>query len=133
VPAPGVTPGVVVRQSPTAGHQLKPGNTVELFAAEQPSWHQVTSFNGGQSVPFQIRGTQWRIVYSMSYNGTCDFVFWCNGPGGQVLGPGTNKSFGLSTGSGKTRVFNTGPGIYQITIGGGWDNASWSVEVEDWY
>jgi eukaryotic-like serine/threonine-protein kinase len=132
VPAPGVTPGVVVRQSPTAGRQLKPGDTVRLFAAEQPSWHEVTSFTGGQSVPFQIRGTQWRIVYSMSYNGTCDFVFFCNGPSAQVLGSGTNKSFGLTSGSGKTKVFNTGSGIYQISIGGGWDSASWSVEVEDW-
>ena len=133
VPAPGITPGVVVRQSPTAGHQLKPGDTVQLFAAEQPNWHEVTSFNGGQSVPFQIRGTQWRIVYTMSYDGTCDFVFWCNGPSAQLLGPGTNKSFSLSSGSGKSKVFNTGPGIYQITVGGGWDNANWSVEVEDWF
>ncbi|HEX4281071.1 MAG TPA: protein kinase [Solirubrobacteraceae bacterium] len=131
VPAPGVTPGVVVRQSPTAGHQLKPGDTVQLFAAEQPSWHVVTSFSGGHSVPFQIRGSQWRVVYSMSYNGTCDFVFFCNGPNAQVIGP-SNQSFGMSSGSDKTRVFKTGPGIYQISIGGGWDSASWSVEVEDW-
>ena len=132
VPAPGVTPGTVVRQSPSAGHRLKLGETVELFAAEQPSWHEVTSFSGGQSVPFQIRGSQWRIVYSMSYNGTCNFVFWCNGPSAQVLGSGTNKSFSLSSGSGKTKVFNTGPGTYQISVSGGWDSASWSVEVEDW-
>jgi len=132
VPAPGVTPGVVVRQSPSAGHQLKPGDTVELFAAEQPSWHEVTSFTGAQSVPFQIRGSQWRIVYSMSYNGTCDFVFFCNGPSAQVLGSGTNKSFNLGSGTGKTKVFDTGPGVYQITIGGGWDSANWSIEVEDW-
>ncbi|MBV8221200.1 MAG: protein kinase [Solirubrobacterales bacterium] len=132
VPAPGVTPGIVVRQYPTAGHQLKPGDTVELFAAEQPSWQAVTTFTGDQSVPFQIRGSQWRIVYTMSYNGTCDFVFFCNGPSAQVVGSGTNKSFSLSSGSGKTKVFDTGPGIYQITIGGGWDSANWSVEVEDW-
>jgi eukaryotic-like serine/threonine-protein kinase len=133
VEAPGTAPGTVVRQSPTAGHQLKPGGIVELFAAEEPSWHEVTSFSGGQSVPFRIRGSQWRMVYSMSYNGTCDFVFFCNGPSAQVLGSGTNKSFGLSSGSGKTKVFDTGPGIYQITIGGGWDSATWAVEVEDWF
>ena len=52
-------------------------------------WREVTSFSadgGGHSVPFQIKGTQWRLVYSMSYEGTCDFVFFCNGPSAQVLG-----------------------------------------------
>jgi hypothetical protein len=58
-------------------------------------------------------------------------VFFCNGPNAQVIGP-SNQSFGMSSGSDKTRVFKTGPGIYQISIGGGWDSASWSVEVEDW-
>ena len=136
VPAPGVTPGVVVRQSPTAGHQLKPGSVVQLFAAERPSWRSVTSFTsgadgGGHSVPFQIRGSQWRIVYNMSYDGTCNFVFFCNGPSAQVVGP-SNQSFNLSSGAGETRVFKTRPGIYQINITAGWDSAGWSVEVEDW-
>ena len=139
VPAPGTTPGVVVRQDPRAGDQLKPRDTVALFVAEVPSWHAVTSFSarsaGGQSVPFRIQGSQWRVVYSMSYDGTCDFVFFCNGPSLQVLGLGTNstnQSFDLSSGSGKTRVLKTGPGLYQIDINPGWDDASWSIEVQDW-
>ncbi|MGH2887026.1 MAG: PASTA domain-containing protein, partial [Solirubrobacteraceae bacterium] len=139
VPAPGTTPGVVVRQDPTAGHQLKPHDTVALFVAEVPSWHALTSFSaaggGGQSVPFRIQGSQWRVVYSMSYNGTCDFVFFCNGPSAQVLGLGgstTNQSFDLSKGSGKTKVFKTGAGLYQIDINPGWDDARWSIEVQDW-
>jgi eukaryotic-like serine/threonine-protein kinase len=139
VPAPGTTPGVVVRQDPTAGHQLKPRDTVALFVAEVPSWHAVTSFSahggGAQSVPFRIQGSQWRVLYTMSYNGTCDFVFFCNGPSAQVLGLGastTNQSFDLSSGSGKTKVFKTGSGLYQIDINPGWDDARWSIEVQDW-
>jgi eukaryotic-like serine/threonine-protein kinase len=139
VPAPGTTPGVVVRQSPTAGHQLKPRDTVELFVAETPSWHAVTSFSagsgGGQSVVFKIRGSRWRVVYSMSYNGTCDFVFFCDGPSAQLVGLGassTNQSFGLGSGSGKTKAFTTGPGLYQIDVNPGLDDARWSIEVEDW-
>jgi eukaryotic-like serine/threonine-protein kinase len=139
VPAPGTNPGIVVRQQPTAGHRLKPRDTVALFVAEVPSWLAVTSFSaaggGGHSVPFQVQGSQWRIVYSMSYNGACDFVFFCNGPSAQVLGLGsdtTNQSFDLSSGSSKTRVFKTGPGLYQIDINPGWDDARWSIEVQDW-
>ncbi|HEY1518937.1 MAG TPA: protein kinase [Solirubrobacteraceae bacterium] len=139
VPAPGTTPGVVVRQSPSAGHRLKPRDTVELFVAETPSWHAITSFSaadgGGHSVAFRILGDQWRIAYSMSYDGTCDFVFFCNGPSAQVLGLGTDstdQSFDLSDGSSETRVFKTGPGLYQINVKSGWDSARWSIEVEDW-
>jgi len=138
VPAPGTTPGVVARQSPAAGRQLKPRDTVELFVAETPSWHAVTSFSAGgvgHSVPFRILGNQWRIVYSMSYEGTCDFVFFCNGPSAQVLGLGadsTDQSFDLSDGSSETRVFKTGSGLYQINVKSGWDSARWSIDVEDW-
>jgi eukaryotic-like serine/threonine-protein kinase len=137
VPAPGTAPGTVTGQSPGVGHQLHPGATVNLLVAETPSWRSVTSFSGsggGQSSPFHIRGTQWRIVYSMSYQGTCDFVFWCNGPSAQVIGSGsTNNSFDLNSGSGQSRVFKTGPGVYQLAITPGWDNARWSIAVEDWF
>ena len=99
----------------------------------------MTSFSanggGGHSVAFRIRGSQWRVVYSMSYNGTCDFVLFCNGPSAQVLGLGadtTNQSFDLNSGSSKTKAFKTGPGLYQIDINPGWDDARWSIEVEDW-
>ena len=44
----------------------------------------------------------------------------------------TNQSFDLSSGSSKTRVFKTGPGLYQIDINPGWDDARWSIEVQDW-
>ncbi len=72
----------------------------------------------------------------MSYDGTCDFVFFCNGPSAQVLGLGTDstdQSFDLNDGSSETRVFKTGSGLYQINIKSGWDSARWSIEVEDWF
>ena len=72
----------------------------------------------------------------MSYDGTCDFVFFCEGPSAQVLGLGsdtTDQSFGLHGGSSETRVFKTGPGEYQININSGLDSARWSIEVEDWF
>ncbi|HYB28951.1 MAG TPA: protein kinase [Solirubrobacteraceae bacterium] len=140
VPAPGIAPGIVTGQSPTVGTQLHRHATVTLLVAETPTWRFVTSFSGGggggggQSIPFHIRGTQWRIVYSMSYQGTCDFVFWCNGPSAEVLGAGsTNVSFSLNDGGGQTRVFKTGPGDYQVAIKPGWDSANWSIQVQDYY
>jgi eukaryotic-like serine/threonine-protein kinase len=139
VPAPGIAPGVVTRQSPTAGHHLRPRSAVTLFVAEAPSWRAVTSFagaGGGHSVAFRIRGTQWRIVYHMSYDGTCNLVLFCNGPGAQVLGLGadsTDVSFGLNDGGAQTRVFKSGPGLYQIAIKPGWDSARWSVDVQDYF
>ena len=139
VPAPGTTPGTVTGSSPAAGQTVKPHATVRLLVAEQPSWRTVISYSGhGSAAPvqFHIRGTQWRLVYTMSYDGTCNFVFFCNGPNAHVLGLGagnsTDTSFGLNDGGPQTRVFNSGPGEYQIAIKPGWDSAHWSVTVEDW-
>jgi hypothetical protein len=111
---------------------------VNLLVAETPRWTYVTSFagdGGGRSVPFTIRGSQWRVVYRMSYDGTCDFVLFCNGPSAQVIGVGssaTDQSFGLNDGDAQTQVLRTGPGRYQIAIKPGWDNARWSITVQDW-
>ncbi len=139
VPAPGTAPGIVTGQSPAAGEDLRPHSTITLSVAETPSWRSVTTLTGsgsGHSVAFQIRGSQWRIVYQMSYQGTCDFVLFCNGPSAQVIGVGTgstDKSFDLSDGGSKTQVFQTGPGRYQVAIKAGWDSARWSMTVQDWY
>jgi eukaryotic-like serine/threonine-protein kinase len=139
VAAPGTTPGIVTGQSPAAGQHLRPHSTVTLSVAETPSWRTVTSFSGensAHSVAFKIRGTQWRIAYSMSYDGTCDFVFFCYGPSAQVIGLGastTDESFDLSDGSGQTRVFKTGAGDYQIAVKSDLDAARWSITVQDWY
>lgn len=139
VAAPGTAPGIVTGQSPAARAQRPPHSTVTLFVAETPEWRSVTSFAGegsAHSVPFKIRGSQWRIVYRMSYDGTCDFVLFCNGPSAQVVGVGTNstdQSFDLSDGDSQTQVLKTGPGQYQIAIKPGWDAARWSITVEDWF
>jgi eukaryotic-like serine/threonine-protein kinase len=138
VAAPGTQPGIVTGQSPAAGVHRPPHSVVNLFVAETPRWTYVTSFageGGGRSVPFTIRGSQWRVVYRMSYDGTCDFVLFCNGPSAQVIGVGassTDQSFDLNDGDGQTQVLKTGAGRYQIAIQPGWDTARWSITVEDW-
>ncbi|MEA2197966.1 MAG: eukaryotic-like serine/threonine-protein kinase [Solirubrobacteraceae bacterium] len=139
VPAPGVNPGIVTRESPAATAALKPGSTVTLLVAEQPRWRPLTSFAGnasGQSVPFRILGKQWRVVYSMSYQGLCTLIFFCSGPNARVVRPSakaTVAQFGIGEGSGKTQVFASGPGLYQIAVAPGSDTAKWSVQVEDYY
>jgi hypothetical protein len=136
VAAPGTAPGIVTGQSPAAGHSVHEHSTVTLLVAEQPSWRTVNSFTGGdreQSVPFRIRGPQWRIVYTMSYQGTCNFVLFCSGPNAQVTGPGANSSFDLSDGGQQTRLVKSGPGSYQLSINPGWDSATWSVEIQDYF
>jgi eukaryotic-like serine/threonine-protein kinase len=138
VPAPGTAPGVVTAQSTPVGHHLAVRSTVTLSVAETPSWRYVTSFSGsasGRSIQFTIRGPQWRVVYHMSYDGTCDFVLFCNGPAAQVIRVGngsSNQSFDLNDGASQTRVFTTGAGQYQVAIKPGWDSARWSITVQDW-
>ncbi|HWF26342.1 MAG TPA: protein kinase [Solirubrobacteraceae bacterium] len=139
VPAPGVTPGIVTRESPAAESALKPGSTVTLLVAEQPRWRPLTSFAGdagGHSVPFRILGKQWRVVYNMSYQGLCTLIFFCSGPNARVFRPSGNSTlsqFGLNTGSAQTKVFTSGPGLYEITVAPGSDTAKWSLQVEDYY
>ncbi len=139
VPAPGITPGSVTRQMPGATAEVAPGSRVRLFVAEVPSWRAVTTFsgyNGGQSVPFRIRGTHWRIVYEMNYVGTCTFIFWCSGPNAKVasLPRGSSSTqFGLSDGHDQIQDYRSGAGVYQITVSPGDDNARWSMKVEDYY
>ena len=139
VPAPGVAPGLVTHQSPAAGSDLARHATVTLSVAEEPSWRPLTSFAGdssGRSVPFRIRGTQWRVVYSMGYEGLCTFIFFCSGPSAQVVNlnhSSDQTKFGLNSGSAQTRVFPSGAGLYQINVSPGSDTAHWSIAVEDYY
>jgi eukaryotic-like serine/threonine-protein kinase len=139
VAAPGAQPGTVTSQSPPDHQLLPPHGRVTLSVAEVPQWRAVTSFSGeglGRSVPFRIRGSEWRMVYGMRYDGVCTFIFWCSGPSAQAtrLSNGWSaNSFSLNTGENQTRVFQTGPGIYQVQITPGSDTAFWTVEVEDYY
>lgn len=139
VPAPGTRPGTVTAQAPSAGSYVRSHGRIALSVAETPRWRQVTSFagtNAGSSVPFRIRGRQWRVIYRMHYDGTCTFIIFCNGPSAQVLrmSDGTTPaSFSLNEGDNQTRVVLAGPGLYEIKIQPGNDSASWSVEVDDYY
>ena len=140
VPAPGMTPGLVVAQSPAAAASRPPHTTVTLSVAEVPRWRPLTSFSGdgaGRSVAFGIRGDRWRVLYSMGWDGTCGLLgLFCSGPSAQVANPSTGATtgqFDLGSGSGQTQVFTSGPGVYQISVTPGSDNAHWSIEVEDDY
>jgi hypothetical protein len=84
-------------------------------------------------VPFRIRGTHWRIVYGMSYVGTCTFIFICSGPSAKVTGGSTSNQFDLNDGQNQNQNYRSGAGVYQITVSPGDDNARWSMKVEDYY
>ncbi len=139
LPAPGTAAGVVLSESPRAGQSVPARSTVSLTAAETPSWRTVTAFSGdgaGRSVAFRIRGPQWRILYSMNYQGTCNWIFFCSGPSARVTrvgDPWSGPSFGLGSGDGQTRVFQSGPGDYQVAVSPGSDSADWSIQVQDYY
>jgi hypothetical protein len=119
--------------------KLRPGATVSLSVAEAPRWRIVDTFTdqvGGAAPPFRIRGTRWRIVYRMSYNGACAFVFFCMGPTAKVAsddGGGLLSTFSLNAGSDQVRTFDAGPGVYQVMITPGGDSVHWKVQVEDYY
>ncbi len=139
IPAPGIPAGDVTSQSAAPGSKLAPPKTVVLNVAEVPRWRPITSLSGsGRSTSTQVRvrGTRWRIVYTMGYEGTCTFIFFCSGPQGEVDNPAsgaTVDSFGLNDGGRQTRIFNTGAGVYDLTISPGDDTARWQVWVQDWY
>jgi eukaryotic-like serine/threonine-protein kinase len=139
VSAPGSSAGQVITQSPDASTAVPRGSTVDLNVAEAPRWRPLTTFSGiddGHSVPFQIRGKQWRVRYSMSYVGTCLLIFTCFGPSAEARDLHDNSTFGgfeLGEGSSQTHVFADGPGLYRLEVNGGHDSARWSMTVEDYY
>jgi eukaryotic-like serine/threonine-protein kinase len=139
VPAPGVTPGLVVQQIPDASTAVPPHSHITLVVAETPRWRYLDSFHGngaGDSGPFVIRGKRWRIVQSMGYDGTCTFIFFCSGPSVTVTNAtsgATVSQFDLSEGSDQAQVFTSGPGTYDIRVTPGSDNAHWSIQVQDDY
>jgi hypothetical protein len=139
VAAPGSQPGVVTHQSPASATSARHGAIVALSVAETPRWRTLTSFSGvndGQSVPFQILGAKWRVVYHMAYVGTCTLLVVCFGPSAEVTNLKTGATFGqfeLGEGETETRTFASGPGLYRLSISGGHDSAHWSMTVEDYY
>jgi hypothetical protein len=139
VATPGSQPGVVTHQSPASATGARRGAIVALSVAETPRWRTLTSFSGvddGQSVPFQILGAKWRVVYHMAYVGTCTLLIVCFGPSAEVANLKTGAMFGqfeLGEGETETRTFASGPGLYRLSISGGHDSARWSMTVEDYY
>jgi hypothetical protein len=139
VAAPGSEPNAVTLQSPSSNATVARGTTVALSVAEEPRWRALTTFSGveeGRSVPFRILGSRWRVTYSMSYEDTCLLLFVCFGPSAhaQNLRDGSSVgSFELGEGEGQTHVFDSGPGLYRLTVSGGHDPARWSMTVEDYY
>jgi serine/threonine-protein kinase len=139
VPALGGAPGDVIRQSPGQGASVARGSTVTLSVGESPRLRSLTTLQGtagGRSVPFQIHGARWEIVYSMGYQGACSLLFICSGPSATVTNARTGATidgFDLGEGDNKTRTFDTGPGVYQISVSPGSDTALWSIKVDDYY
>ncbi len=139
VAVPGSTPNAVTLQSPGPNATVARGSTVALSVAEAPRWRALTTFSGvedGRSVPFRILGSQWRVSYSMSYENTCLLLVVCLGPSAEAenLTSGQSAgSFELGEGDGQTHVFDTGPGLYRLSISGGHDSARWSMTVDDYY
>jgi eukaryotic-like serine/threonine-protein kinase len=136
VPAPVTRPGTVVGQQPVADHGAAVGSTVHLSVAETPQWRPLTTFQGAGSGTFRITGEHWRLVYSMGFQGTCTWIFWCSGPTARVIDATTGQTvarFGLTDGSGEVRTFATGPAAYEIQVAPGADDARWSVRIDDDY
>jgi eukaryotic-like serine/threonine-protein kinase len=139
VAAPGSKPGIVTRQSPQSGTSAPHGSTVALSVAETPRWRTLTTFSGvddGHSVPFRIEGSQWRVTYSMSYEGSCLLLLVCFGPSAKAANLKTGQSFDgfdLSSGSSHAHVFDSGPGLYRVNVDGGEDSARWAMTVQDYY
>ena len=135
VPAPGTAPGTVVGQTPASGQRPR-GSTVTLNVAEVPSWHTVTTFTGGDSGAFRIIGRHWRVVYTMGFRGTCNWILFCSGPTARVVDAATGgyvAGFGLQNGTGQVQSFDSGAGSYAIRVTPGGDDAGWSVQVQDDY
>ena len=139
VAAPGSAAGIVTKQSPAAPATIPHGSTVALSVAEAPRWRALTTFSGvddGKSVPFRILGSEWRVSYSMSYDGTCLLLVVCFGPSAEARNVQTGSTFGgfeLGEGESETHTFNGGPGVYSLVVSGGRDSARWSMTVEDHY
>jgi hypothetical protein len=112
---------------------------VTLSVGEPRRLRSLTTVQGaddGRSVPFTIRGARWEIIYSMGYQDTCTFLLFCSGPSATVTNVKTGSTvdqFDLGEGDNKTRIFDTGPGIYQIAVSAGDDAAQWSMKVDDYY
>ena len=136
IAAPGVPAGAVTSQSPAPGVRAARASTVVLNIAETPRWQPVATFQGSgapTSTSFRIRGPHWRVVYTMSYEGTCAFIVFCSGPTAMVNGPAGARAFDLSDGGQQTESFASGGGRFTLSVRPGSDSARWTAWIQDWY
>ena len=135
--APGVPGGTVTSQSPAPGVRVAPHASVRIDVAETPRWQALATLAGGDhtaSVPFTVRGSHWRVVYTMSYAGTCTWIVFCSGPTATVTGAhGATRSFGLTDGGRHSQVFAAAPGRYTLRVDPGSDSTRWTTWIQDWY
>jgi serine/threonine-protein kinase len=134
VPAPGIRPGTVTQQTPAGGHTVAAHGTVGLSVAEVPRWRTVTTFTGGSSVAFRIRGERWRLVVSASGTRHCTLLFFCHSSQLRVLsGSATLRTLSLGDGVNTPEVVESGPGIYRVTVDPASSSTRWSIRVQDDY
>ncbi|HEY5246416.1 MAG TPA: PASTA domain-containing protein, partial [Acidimicrobiales bacterium] len=135
IAAPGVAPGTVIRTSPGAGRHLAKGSTVSLFVAETPRWRPLTTITDTRPLTLRMRGTRWRVVYTMAYHGTCTWIVFCSGPHARISAANGSSvaGFGLNDGGTQVQTFSTKPGTYQVKVTPGGDEARWSMQVQDDY
>jgi hypothetical protein len=107
--------------------------------AEVPQFRPLASFSGGdrqRTIQFRVRGTHWRVVYSMAYHGTCTFLVFCSGPSASVTNAASGSTvsgFDLNDGSRESHDVRSGAGQYRLTVSPGSDSTRWSMWVEDYY
>jgi serine/threonine-protein kinase len=137
VPAPGIRPGTVTRQSPAGGRTLRARGTVALSVAEVPRWRTLTTFGGRSSVAFRIRGARWRVLVSASGTSHCTLLVFCHSAQLRVLRGATGDSgvrtISLSDEVGAPTVLTSGPGVYRIAVEPASGDTRWSIRVQDDY
>jgi hypothetical protein len=109
-----------------------------LNVAEVPHWQPLASMAGGdseRSVRFRVRGSHWRVVYTMGYQGTCTFILFCSGPSASISNSsgGSTAGFDLNDGGRQEYDVHSGPGQYRLTVSPGNDSTRWQMWVEDYY
>jgi serine/threonine-protein kinase len=132
--------GIAIAQHPSSGTRVAAGATVHVVLSSGPQWRALTTFSGvddGESVPFRILGSKWRVTYRMAYVGSCTLLVVCFGPSAEVENLKTDSSFGdFELGEGEseseTHTFDGAPGLYRLVVSGGHDSARWSMTVEDY-
>ncbi|MEO8968564.1 MAG: protein kinase [Solirubrobacteraceae bacterium] len=136
IAAPGEPAGAVTSQSPAPGVWAARSHAVLVDVVKTLHWQAVATVHSSgapTTASFRIRGPHWRVVYTMSYQGTCTFIIFCSGPSATVDGPTGARSFDLSDGGRQTESFAPGSGRFTLSVHPGSDSARWTAWIQDWY